>query len=137
MLPYPALPTFRTSERLPMGLENSCSPRSNTSIKNQTASLNISNRQSCSRPLCSAQLRTALTLLRGHLPYMTKHHKGCPTCNTSGNLPDVTNHHQGCPTCNTNGHLPDVTNHHKGCPTCNTSGNLPDMTNHHQRLSHL
>ena len=61
MLPYPALPTFRTSERLPMGLEHSCSPRSNTSIKNQTASLNISNRQSCSRILCLAQLRTALT----------------------------------------------------------------------------
>ena len=62
MLPYPALGTFRTSERLPMGLEHSCSPRSKTSIKNQTASLNISNRQSCSRTLCSAQLRTALTI---------------------------------------------------------------------------
>ena len=61
MLPYPAMGTFRTSECLPMGLEHSCSPRSNTSIKNRTASLNISNRQSCSRTLCSAQLRTALT----------------------------------------------------------------------------
>ena len=52
---------IRTSERLLTGLEHSCSPRSNTSIKNRTASLNISNRQSCSRTLCSAQLRTALT----------------------------------------------------------------------------
>ena len=43
-----------------MGLEHSCSPRSKTSIKNRTVSLNISNRQSCSRTLCSAQLRTAL-----------------------------------------------------------------------------
>ena len=59
MLPYPALGTFRTSERLPTGLEHSCSPRSNTSLKNQTTSLNISNRQSCSRTLCSAQLRAA------------------------------------------------------------------------------
>ena len=49
-----------------MGLEHSCSPRSNTSIKNQTASLNISNRQSCSRTLCSAQLKTALSL-QGHV----------------------------------------------------------------------
>ena len=61
MLPYPALGTFRTSKRLPTGLEHSCSPRSNISIKNRTASLNISNRQSCSRTLCSAQLRTAFS----------------------------------------------------------------------------
>ena len=62
MLPYPSLGTFRAYERLPMGLEHICSPRSNTSIENQTASLNISNRQSCSRTLCSAQLRTAFTV---------------------------------------------------------------------------
>ena len=59
LLPYPELEASRASERLLVGLEHSRSPSSEISIKNQTTSLNISNRQSRSWTLCWAQLRTA------------------------------------------------------------------------------
>ena len=63
LLPDPVLATFRASERLPMGLELSCSPRSKTSINNQTVSLNISNRQSCSWTPCSGPIKNGLKVL--------------------------------------------------------------------------
>ena len=85
-----------------MDLEHSCSPRSNTSIKNRTASLNISNRQSCSRTLCSAQLRTAFTVYRqAGFPSLSTDRLGSLHCLQTGWVPFTVYRQAGFPSLST------------------------------------